>query len=205
MSLNINLPDPNAIAGAVQSALNNAQQNGGAAGGATATGNAADPAAVTEPALQETIITTIRDRAVTLDFLVDARMEGMEGKNAEIADVNRFMQDIRANLPASDKQGESFQINAETWQYIEAQGWGKDFKAEQNGGTVKLTIEGGDKKVDGLLSNFRSKVDELSGNSQLEMIQLQGLINKRNQSYELLSTIMRQFTQSIDKAVNNIR
>ena len=154
---------------------------------------------ITIESLQQSMISTVRTRAEMLDEIVEVNMSGMEGKNQALADLHAMMQEVRAaGQRISDKKGEKLELSDETWDYIKEQGW-DDGNFSDSG---KLTK---DKAVQFLLDNFKSKVDELSSNSQLEMIQLQGMINKRNQAYELLSTIIKTMTNSTEKAVNNLR
>lgn len=56
-----------------------------------------------------------------------------------------------------------------------------------------------------LTENLKTQIDKESSNSQLDMIKLQGLINKRNQSVELMTNLLQKFSQLQEKIVGNIR
>jgi predicted nucleic acid-binding Zn-ribbon protein len=73
----------------------------------------------------------------------------------------------------------------------EMQGMDKDSKEYKN------------KELD--LQNKQTQIDSLSSNSQLDMIQLQGLINKRNQSVDMLTNLVEKFSKTMDGIVSNMR
>jgi hypothetical protein len=56
-----------------------------------------------------------------------------------------------------------------------------------------------------LTENLKTQIDKESSNSQLDMIKLQGLINKRNQTVELMTNLLQKFSQLQEKIVGNIR
>ncbi len=62
------------------------------------------------------MMSTVQERAFTLDSIVDANMEVMQGKNDEIADVNRMMQEIRASRPNKDDSGATMEVSDATWE-----------------------------------------------------------------------------------------
>ena len=55
------------------------------------------------------------------------------------------------------------------------------------------------------IENLKTEIDKVSSNSQLDMIKLQGLINKRNQSVEMMSNMIQKFSSLMDKIVGNMR
>jgi hypothetical protein len=64
-------------------------------------------------------------------------------------------------------------------------------------------------KADGdfqkLLNGTRDLVDQASANSQLELIQLQALLNRRNQSVEFVTNLIARFSGLRDRIIGNIR
>jgi predicted nucleic acid-binding Zn-ribbon protein len=55
------------------------------------------------------------------------------------------------------------------------------------------------------LQKMQTQIDTLSSSSQLDMIQLQGLINKRNQAVEMLTNLVQKFAKTMDTIVGNMR
>ncbi|MEM6655346.1 MAG: hypothetical protein AAF596_06045, partial [Planctomycetota bacterium] len=58
------------------------------------------------------------------------------------------------------------------------------------------TLKGKPGAFDSLVENIKTKIDSLSSNSQLDMIKLQGMINKRNQVIEMASNVMQKIANS---------
>ena len=56
-----------------------------------------------------------------------------------------------------------------------------------------------------LIENIKISIDNLSSSSQLDMIKLQGLINKRNQTIEMMTNLMQKFQKPNDAIVGNMR
>ena len=56
---------------------------------------------------------------------------------------------------------------------------------------------------DTIIENIESKLDELNTNSQEQMIMLQSYTNKRDQSYEMISNIVKSLYTVLNGIVNN--
>jgi hypothetical protein len=56
-----------------------------------------------------------------------------------------------------------------------------------------------------LIENIKTSIDNLSSSSQLDMIKLQGLINKRNQTIEMMTNLMQKLQKTNDAIVGNMR
>jgi hypothetical protein len=83
---------------------------------------------------------------------------------------------------------------------------GKDFP--QFGGAVTgkgKEIKFSKEEAQALIENIKTQIDNLSSNSQLDMIKLQGLINKRNQTIEMMTNLMQKFQQTNNSIVGNMR
>ena len=62
----------------------------------------------------------------------------------------------------------------------------------------------GDKSHAQLTTLIKSEIDDLSSSSQLDMVKLQGLINKKNQSVELMTTIQQKDSSLMDKLIGGM-
>lgn len=56
---------------------------------------------------------------------------------------------------------------------------------------------------DTIIENIESKLDELNTNSQEQMIMLQSYTNKRDQSYEMISNVVKSLYTVLNGVVNN--
>jgi hypothetical protein len=66
-------------------------------------------------------------------------------------------------------------------------------------------LEGSKEQWAALVDNVKTQIDTLSSSSQLDMIKLQGLINKRNQGIEMLTNLVQKFQQTNNTIVGNMR
>jgi predicted nuclease with TOPRIM domain len=55
------------------------------------------------------------------------------------------------------------------------------------------------------IENIKTEIDQMSSSSQLDMIKLQGLINKTNQSTEMMTNLLQKFSGVLDKIIGNMR
>ncbi len=56
-----------------------------------------------------------------------------------------------------------------------------------------------------IIENVKGHIDSLNSTSQMEIIRLQSLMNKRNQAYELMTNTLQKLSGSVDKIIDNIR
>jgi hypothetical protein len=67
------------------------------------------------------------------------------------------------------------------------------------------TLTGKKESFDDLITNMQSKIDELTSNDQLDMIQLQSMVSKQNNAIEMVSNLQNKFAGLKDKIVGNMR
>jgi hypothetical protein len=73
---------------------------------------------------------------------------------------------------------------------------------DANGNEItKLTQD----QMKAMVQNVQSKIDSVSANSQLDMIRMQSMINKRNQAVEMLTNLVQKFAKTTDSVVSNMR
>jgi DNA repair exonuclease SbcCD ATPase subunit len=61
----------------------------------------------------------------------------------------------------------------------------------------------GDK--DTAIAAKKGEIDKLNSDSQIDMIGIQGLVNKRNESFDMLTNLLGKFQKTIDGIVGNMR
>jgi hypothetical protein len=57
----------------------------------------------------------------------------------------------------------------------------------------------------GEISTMKNAIDQLNSDSQLDMIGIQGLVNKRNEAFDTLTNLLGKFQKTIDGIVSNYR
>jgi hypothetical protein len=55
------------------------------------------------------------------------------------------------------------------------------------------------------ISDLKTEIDGMNGESQINMIRVQGLVNKRNEAFDMLSNLLGKFQKTIDGIVGNMR
>jgi hypothetical protein len=150
--------------------------------------------------LETVMLSLSYERANTLDGVVQAQVQDMKDRNASIQKIQKALQEIRSRKPSEDKKGKKFDppLSTETLNTL------KEYGLEDNltDDDTKLNSDGA---YASLTENLKTEIDKQSSNSQLDMIKLQGLINKRNQTVELMTNLLQKFSQLQEKIVGNIR
>jgi hypothetical protein len=59
--------------------------------------------------------------------------------------------------------------------------------------------------INATITGIKGDLDKLNSDSQLDMIGIQGLVNKRNEAFDMLSNLLNKFQKTIDGIVGNMR
>jgi len=60
-------------------------------------------------------------------------------------------------------------------------------------------------EFDVMINNLKSSIDTVNSQSQMDMVRLQGLMDKRNQSFDMLTNNISKFGKSMDSVIGNMR
>jgi len=52
---------------------------------------------------------------------------------------------------------------------------------------------------------LKGRIDSLNSSSQMDMIRMQSLMNKRNQAFELMTNVLSKFSKNRDAIIGNMR
>jgi DNA repair ATPase RecN len=55
------------------------------------------------------------------------------------------------------------------------------------------------------VTQLKGQIDLMNSDSQLDMIGLQSLVNKRNEAFDMLSNLLNKFQKTMDGIVGNMR
>lgn len=147
------------------------------------------------------------ERSETMDQVISDMAADMKNTNERINKLNEAMSAIRSARPGGKAdESQSVDWTAElsiAYQTLEEEGVSMpdSLKFEDNGTKIK----GKPGAFDAWIENVKTKVDSLSSNSQLDMIKLQGMINKRNQTIEMASNVMQKIASSLNNLIANLR
>jgi hypothetical protein len=54
-------------------------------------------------------------------------------------------------------------------------------------------------------SDLKSQLEKLNGDSQLDMIEIQRLVNKRNEAFDMLTNLLNKHQKALDSIIQNMR
>ena len=156
--------------------------------------------------VEAVIISLAADRANALDSTIRSQVADMRTRNDRINALNSALNELRSIAPT--------EANGTSLRGTLSQGSFNTLNSVKlnNGTTLASSLLNGSHNGVNAAGDFerlqeavKTEIDSQSSSSQLEMIQLQGFINKRNQMVELISNLVQKFSTLGDKIIGNIR
>ncbi|MGB3068109.1 MAG: hypothetical protein WBC18_06165 [Ottowia sp.] len=164
--------------------------------------------------LETAILSVTLDRIALFDGQIADLMQKMKDRNDKAAKynaVNQVLNKIK-NAFANDAKGQDT-IDGKKG------GNAKDYQTELTeackAAGIDIAIERDGKAIDfkdfklsdieNLISKTQGLVDENNNTSQMDQLQLQSLISKRNAQFEMASTVMKKIIDSIMAIISNMR
>ncbi|MEO1524988.1 MAG: hypothetical protein AAFX06_06105 [Planctomycetota bacterium] len=160
------------------------------------------------------------ERANTLDGVIQGHAADMKKRNDEINELNSALQTLRAHQnnvegnaggsTTSTLYANASEVKAayETLQKHGVQRPSSLSIHNVNDSTFAIQAPNGQAYKDGMsayIENVKTAIDSKSSSSQLDMIKMQGLINKRNQTVEMLTNLVQKFAKTKDSIIGNMR
>ena len=146
-------------------------------------------------------------RASKLEADIIALMEEMSTTSAQLADMTKIEQAVIDDF-AANQNGHAYNINNVS---ISSSTDGA-VKLLRDLGVINSTqqyvrndsiLSNVDIMYDDFITQIESKMDEKNSFSQQKMIELQSLTNKRDQSYDMISNILKSLNTTMTGIVNN--
>ncbi|WP_028879843.1 hypothetical protein [Terasakiella pusilla] len=147
------------------------------------------------------------ERADSLESQLKDQANQMKNINDEIKMANHFMAEARrlkesaGDEVSNESSATPFKMADGTTvtmtEFFKSRGVSKDTTGndtKHNKGEWDVNIE-----------HIKTHADSLNSTSQLEMIRLQSLMNKRNQAFEMASNVMNKLSGVMDKIIGNMR
>lgn len=155
------------------------------------------------------------------------RNETVENRasNARVNQLNSVLQDIRALQPSEDEENsilgdglfsgqnsalpESTRTLLDNLRTNDGTSFSDAFLRSETlnfgGQSFFLQRVRNDGDYQRLTENVRSEVDQASSDAQLNLIRLQGLINRNNQATEFVTNVVQRFSGLSDRIIPNFR
>ena len=146
-------------------------------------------------------------RASKLEADIIALVEEMSTTSAQLADMTKIEQAVIDDF-AANQNGHAYNINNVS---ISSSTDGA-VKLLRDLGVINSTqqyvrndsiLSNADIMYDDFITQIESKMDEKNSFSQQKMIELQSLTNKRDQSYDMISNILKSLNTTMTGIVNN--
>ena len=145
-------------------------------------------------------------RASKLEADIIALMEEMSTTSAQLADMTKIEQAVIDDF-AANQNGHAYNLNNVTVTSSTSA-----VKLLRDLGVINSTqqyvrndsiLSNADIMYDDFITEIESKMDEKNSFSQQKMIELQSLTNKRDQSYDMISNILKSLNTTMTGIVNN--
>lgn len=82
---------------------------------------------------------------------------------------------------------------------------GDTFVGPSKDETVALLATGSKQQLDTAITNLKTQIDSLNNSQQTDMLRLQGLTTKYNESFDTMSNVMKKFDGTRSAIVGNLR
>ena len=166
--------------------------------------------------IETALLAMSAERAGILDSVVRDRMTMMQKQNENIRKLQEALQEFNLVSAKLDEKGKvigpftkevvefvkELDPNKELFEILETEEIEVGEDGEEKKFELKLKKKGSLKK---LTENLSTEIDKQSSNSQLDMIKLQGTINKYNQAIDMMTNVIQKFANTKDKIISNIR
>ena len=145
-------------------------------------------------------------RASKLEADIIALMEEMSTTSAQLADMTKIEQAVIDDF-AANQNGHAYDLNNVTvTSSTSAVQLLRDLEVINSSQTYVRNdkiLSVADIMYDDFITEIESKMDEKNSFSQQKMIELQSLTNKRDQSYDMISNILKSLNTTMTGIVNN--
>ena len=145
-------------------------------------------------------------RASALEAQIIALMDEMNTTSQHLADMTTIEKAViddfssNQNGHAYDLRNVSITSSTDTVQFLRDQGVLNSSQVYVRNDSI-LSVA--DIMYDDFITEIESKMDEKNSFSQQKMIELQSLTNKRDQSYDMISNVLKSLNTTLTGIVNN--
>ena len=146
-------------------------------------------------------------RASKLEADIIALMEEMSTTSAQLADMTKIEQAVIDDF-AANQNGHAYNLdNVTVTSSTSAVQLLRDLEvinSSQQYVRNDSILSNADIMYDDFITQIESKMDEKNSFSQQKMIELQSLTNKRDQSYDMISNVLKSLNTTIIGNINNM-
>ncbi|MEJ0017879.1 MAG: hypothetical protein WDN25_15180 [Acetobacteraceae bacterium] len=137
------------------------------------------------------------ERSNILSGQVKDQFADMQKRNEWLKQATDMLNDLRARRPASEN-GKGW-ISNELHDFLTTNGVKVPVGRGENNPNMSAT------QFDNLISSLKASIDTVNTNSQMDMVRMQGLMDKLNQSFDFMTNWISKNDKSLDSIIGNIR
>ena len=160
-----------------------------------------------ELSIGQLVMAICLQRAAELETSIIALMEEMNSTSAQLADMTKIEQAVIDEF-TSNTNGHAYNLNnvsvtssTSAIQLLRDMGVLDSTQTYVRNDSVLSNL---DILYDDFISALEAKMDEKNSFSQQKMIELQSLTNKRDQSYDMISNVLKSLNTTMTGNVNNM-
>lgn len=151
--------------------------------------------------LQSLIQQVQMERQNMLETQLSSQMADIQTRGAWLSDMNNALGVLRGLRPVGEDQSVSMdhKIGDQTLgDYLKDKGVELTLDTNGNG-------EAGQSEFDAAIATLKGQIDTVSSQNQMDMVRLQGLMDKRNQAYDLITTTLTKMEDQKNSIIGNMR
>lgn len=132
---------------------------------------------------------------------VRSEYHDMQARNSFLKDMNKALAALRANRPTDEKTTKDYGT------FVDSQGTTQDVFdwMRQKGIAIDGDKRGVQSQFDAAINNLKASIDSSNSETQMDMIRMQGLLDKLNQVAELMSNLLWKDQKIKEIIIGNCR
>lgn len=149
-------------------------------------------------------------RVKNMDVALKLQMTEMQGNNVKTADYNSLLGTLRAlkNCEREAKKGDNASDSSKTnGKIIPTDGNAADFRQTAQAQCKKLGIEfkcDNPGQLEVMIQDVKSAIDGFGNTQQMDMIRLQNLMSRRNESFDTMTNLLKKIQDQKDRVVSHL-
>jgi hypothetical protein len=154
----------------------------------------------------------VKDTSGAVTKIAEAANMGPEGEIAGLSPEDKAARTVkaeatlRAAYPGKEASWYTSQATAKVNnQQAAAIASGAKYTGATTDSTVGALVVGTKAQLDTAITNLKTQIDSLNNSQQTDMLRLQGLTTKYNESFDTMSNVMKKFDGTRGSIVGNLR
>src|SRR5690606_13381015 len=156
--------------------------------------------------LESALMAVQSQRANLLESQLRDQMAGVQARNEQIGKLNTTLNSLQALLAIFSTTQKSIQLTAgsnidKLFQKlkVDTQSAGVDIGSLLKGNILNKA------DIEALQTRIRGQIDSGSNSQQMDMLRLQGLSNKRNEAFDVMTNFIQNMQDSRSSIIGNMR